>query len=485
MIHWMQKHKKYLIITIWISTIAFVGAGFVGWGSYSFSSTSNAVAIVGEKQITIAKLQREYARLYSFYNQIFNGNLDDEQAKKIGIEEQALNTLISRYLMINYAYDLGLRVQEKEIIETIMNMQEFKNNDKFDETIYKRLLADNQLRPKDFEEELKEGILLQKLNAILDIPLTNLEKESIMTAFLNEDKVGLKVLDSSMINYKPSEEEIQQYWSENKDIYQTQRGYEIASVLVKIDNITPKEEDLQKYYEDFKNQFLDENGQLLPYNNAKNKVIEAYKTAQAEKESLKEYIALRKGENQKAQITKIFEGDKNFNQEIFNALSTAKEQDTLKPIKINNGYLSIKVLKIIPSTPKEYALAKADAAIDLTSIKTAVLLEEKAKAELENLKTIEVGYLSRDSKKTLPNLNANESEEFISKLFSTKNAKGYIQLKDKIVLYEIFNQRLKNFDIMPQNLDFLTQNGTQIKARLIDSAFMEYLSKTYKIVRKI
>ncbi|WP_416829360.1 SurA N-terminal domain-containing protein, partial [Helicobacter ganmani] len=47
MIGWMQKHKKYLIITIWISTIAFVGAGFVGWGSYSFSSTSNAVAVVG------------------------------------------------------------------------------------------------------------------------------------------------------------------------------------------------------------------------------------------------------------------------------------------------------------------------------------------------------------------------------------------------------------------------------------------------------
>ncbi len=32
MITWMQRHKKWLVITIWISTIAFVGAGFVGWG---------------------------------------------------------------------------------------------------------------------------------------------------------------------------------------------------------------------------------------------------------------------------------------------------------------------------------------------------------------------------------------------------------------------------------------------------------------------
>ena len=59
MISFMQKHKKYLVITIWVSTIAFVGAGFVGWGSYDFSSTSNAVAVVGENKVSINEMQRE------------------------------------------------------------------------------------------------------------------------------------------------------------------------------------------------------------------------------------------------------------------------------------------------------------------------------------------------------------------------------------------------------------------------------------------
>ncbi|WP_245821627.1 SurA N-terminal domain-containing protein, partial [Campylobacter vulpis] len=27
MLTWMQHHKKYLVVTIWISVIAFVGAG--------------------------------------------------------------------------------------------------------------------------------------------------------------------------------------------------------------------------------------------------------------------------------------------------------------------------------------------------------------------------------------------------------------------------------------------------------------------------
>ena len=49
----MQKHKKYLMAVIWISALSFVGAGFVGWGSFSFSSTSNAVAVVGDRHIAL------------------------------------------------------------------------------------------------------------------------------------------------------------------------------------------------------------------------------------------------------------------------------------------------------------------------------------------------------------------------------------------------------------------------------------------------
>ena len=70
MIGLMQKRKKYVMIIIWVSSIAFLGAGFVGWGSYNFSSTSNAVAVVGTYKITPERLQREYARLYNMYNQI-------------------------------------------------------------------------------------------------------------------------------------------------------------------------------------------------------------------------------------------------------------------------------------------------------------------------------------------------------------------------------------------------------------------------------
>ena len=92
MITWMQKHRKYLVITIWISTIAFVGAGFVGWGAYSYNtSRAGAVAVVGNTKITLQELNRAYTNIYNYYQDKSNGKFSREQAKKMGLKDIALN----------------------------------------------------------------------------------------------------------------------------------------------------------------------------------------------------------------------------------------------------------------------------------------------------------------------------------------------------------------------------------------------------------
>ena len=104
MITWMQRHKKWLIITIWISTIAFVGAGFVGWGQYSYGDKAGAVAKVGSVEITMAELQKSYSSLYAQYNQMFQGNFDEEKAKSFGLQSQALKQLTNQALVLNLAH---------------------------------------------------------------------------------------------------------------------------------------------------------------------------------------------------------------------------------------------------------------------------------------------------------------------------------------------------------------------------------------------
>ena len=64
----MQKHRKYLIVTVWISSIAFIAATMVGWGAYNFSSSASNVAEVGNIKISIDDFNRQYQSIYEQYN---------------------------------------------------------------------------------------------------------------------------------------------------------------------------------------------------------------------------------------------------------------------------------------------------------------------------------------------------------------------------------------------------------------------------------
>ena len=98
MITWMQRHKKWLIITIWISTIAFVGAGFVGWGQYSYGDKAGAVAKVGKIEITQGELQKAYSRLYTRYNQMLQGNFMKKKQNSLVYKNKLLNNLNNKLL---------------------------------------------------------------------------------------------------------------------------------------------------------------------------------------------------------------------------------------------------------------------------------------------------------------------------------------------------------------------------------------------------
>lgn len=485
MIGFMQKHRKYLVVVVWASTIAFVGAGFVGWGSYSLSNASNAVAIVGDTNVSQESLQREYNRLYNIYNQLVGGTLDKEQAEKMGIESQALNNVISKTLMLNFARDLGLRVDNSETIKEITNIEAFKQNGTFNQEIYKKTLQENQIRPKEFEKSIKEGILLDKLGALLDIPLTKLEEDVLKSAYFMEDKLSIKIIDKSSVKFAPLEENIKKYWENNKDIYQTQRGYELSLVELDIENIKTSDEELKKYYDDFKNKFINKDGQVIDYETAKKDVIKYYKESQAEKEALKEYITLRKDENKNAKNITIFEGDNKYTSEFINLLSQSKEQDTIKPIKNNNSYITAKIIKIIPSMPKPYEAAKQEAKQDYVKFETNKILENMAKDELTtSFKSTDIGFVDKNTNK-IQGLDDNESVRFVSELFSSTKEQGYVLLENKIVLYKIAEQRVKKSDTITKNIEFLMQNGTQIKSRLVEKELLDYLTKQYKVVKKI
>ncbi len=170
MITWMQRHKKYLVVTIWISVIAFVGAGFVGWGAYDFNSDrASAIAKVGDRKITVQEYQLAYANYYNFYNNTLGGTLTQEKADKMGLEKLVIQSIINETLILAYADEIGLRATDAEVKKTLASDTAFQKNGVFDKETYYRVIKQSQLKPKDYETGLKKQILLTKVQKILNL----------------------------------------------------------------------------------------------------------------------------------------------------------------------------------------------------------------------------------------------------------------------------------------------------------------------------
>jgi peptidyl-prolyl cis-trans isomerase D len=151
MITWMQRHRKYLVITIWISTFAFIGAGFVGWGQYSYGDKAGAVAKVGDIAISQREWQQAYSRLYGQYNQVFQGNFDEKQAESFGLKQQAMRQVVEQGLILNLANSYNLKVTKEELSKVIVAQDMFFEDGKFSKELYVKLLKQNNLNVVPFK----------------------------------------------------------------------------------------------------------------------------------------------------------------------------------------------------------------------------------------------------------------------------------------------------------------------------------------------
>ncbi|HIE35376.1 MAG TPA: peptidylprolyl isomerase, partial [Campylobacterales bacterium] len=295
MISWMQKHKKWLIVTIWISTIAFVGAGFVGWGAYQYGAKAGSVAIVGDIKIDIKEFEQRYSNLYSYYAQIFKEEFDQKKAKEIGLEKEALNSLITEALLLNLAKDFGLIVLDEEMQEKIINTKEFQNNGVFDKKLYIEVLRRAGMKPKDFENSIKKEILLSKLHDILKPVLTPLEFESFGASLFMADKIKYKVLTKNDVDIKYTQDELKKFWQDHKNNYLTEPMYEISIVWVEPKDYNISKDELIKFYEENKIKFKKSNGKIKSFEEAKDEVRDLLILRKRKKEALKKYIEFKKG----------------------------------------------------------------------------------------------------------------------------------------------------------------------------------------------
>ncbi|PAF50534.1 peptidylprolyl isomerase [Helicobacter sp. 13S00477-4] len=479
MIEWMQKHKKYLVVTIWISTIAFIAAGMIGWGQYNFSITGDTVAKVGKIKITKDEFDQEYRRIYEAYAQAFN-DFTQEQANALKLQDIAMNMVINQALLRNFALDLGLRVEDSEIINEIIHNDAFQNNGHFDENQYKTTLKENNYRPEDFENSLRNAILIQKITALLPDTITPLELSAVSSATALQDKIEILILDTKNIQPKMTESEIKSFWEKNKTSYQYPAQYKIKTIFVKSDVKSFTSKELQEQYNQNKSLYLNEEGGLKTFQEAKEQVKKDIQMQKAQSLALKEYIELKKNNVKDFKVQTLNENSNEYPKNIMEAIENIKENDTIKPIAYKDGYIVIKLLSKKPPQPKSFQEAKPEVLNEFKNQKKIQLLKIEAANKLLDFKGKNIGFVYPTFDGKIEGLNKKEISQLIAHIFTSNKKSDFALIGEKAILYKIIDQ---NFEHKVENQDKMAMITKNLKTNFLDQMLIDYLKKKYNIKR--
>lgn len=487
MLTWMQRHKKYLVVTIWISTIAFIGAGFVGWGAYDFNiNRSSSVAVVGNEKIGFNEFSMRYNQFFNYYNQISNGTLDDKGAKELGIENLALNSLIEDKLLLNFAKDLGLSSNEDEILQNIASTPAFQDqNGNFDKSIYYELLKRNNISTKDYEKGIFDGIVINKLSQIFNLPYKDEELRMLASSYFMQDSLSIQKIDSGGGNIEIDEEELRKVWEGHKGDFKTQKVYEISTYSLKADEQNYDDRELEAFYNEDKTRYKDFGGKILSFEDAKKDVAKAYALNKLKSLANEKFLELKNGQIAFETDLNITDSDVYYPLEL---LARAKDGDVLRPFESAQGYTIIKLKQTSPVRLKSFEEARQEVIPLYLGQKSQDLLKQRAQDTLRDFKGVSIGFVSRDSKRnpqeiSEETLNDAEFSYFVTNVFDSDQNKSYVLLSgNKAVVYQIDMQKLAPTpEKMEQYKVALEQNLRNIKANEIRQELIEKLKKEYPI----
>ncbi len=447
MITWMQRHKKYLIVTIWISTIAFVGAGFVGWGQYSYGDKAGAVAKVGNVEITMGELQKSYSNLYGQYNKMFQGNFDEEKAKSFGLQSQALKQLTNQALILNLAASYDLSVSDAELLAELTSQEYFFENGVFNKEIYKQALSRNNLSVQEYEADLKKQLLVRKTFRLLPVETSANEADVLSTIMRISDKINYKILSDNDIEVDDSDAAIKAFWENTKNNYMSEVKYDVKYVKQAKVSKEHTDEKISSHYAENKTHFKNEEGKILPLESAKETVIAELNMKATKDLALRTYIAYKKGKLDQSVIiesTTISASDNQFSAATLEKVSKlSKSSPYMKPVLIGEEYFTIELVQIVPSQAKSYEDAKAEVFPTYVAQTKRGKLLEMANASVDAFEGVDSDFLTVEDADKVTELEQTEANEFLIQLFSQETKRSFIALESgKIVLFNILEQKL-------------------------------------------
>lgn len=479
MISWMQKNNKFLIITIWIATISFIFTGAT-YG-FSYGLKSNNIGKVGSVDLKRDRFAMEYNNLFNRYNQMMQGKFDNEQAKRMGLEQQVLNSMATQAKVLNLAKEFGIVATDEETGAKLASFPAFQTNGQFDRTIYDTFIRNNSFRQDTFEESLKDQIVIEKTLNMLDSKGLSNEYKAFGLAFEVADKLKYHVLSDKNVNVEVNESKLKAFWEPRKEQYKTAKQYtlDIQWTETKDTNVTDKE--LQTYYDENRFNYTDKEGKVLPFAEVKEWVSDAVKVKNSKKIAYKRYLQLKKGEVEKTETLTLNLNDPKLSKELWTEISNQAPGELLKPQVVGNKYAAVKIVSVVEPIVKTFGQVKNEITplyIRESNKEALSILAEKKLSTIDNDEANVSNFITlENAEKQNLGINQQQMVDFISKLFTSNQEKGIIPIGSNVIVYKIVKQKLVSLDA--NNSSELYANTDKVKKQSFETSLIKKLDKMY------
>ena len=266
MLKTMRKNVKSLKWVMWIVVATFIISIFVIWGGsgqLSKGLTSGALVQMSGSKVTVdmytTSLRNRVESLRREMKEI-NRNLIEQ----LNLPQQVLEQLVEQQLIFGLAKDLGITASDAEVKDRVVNLPGLQREGQFvGYEEYRRVLGYNHISVSQFEEEMRQEIILTKTVQALTAGSVVTADEVWDTYRKTKDsaKIEYLALEKSKLTLdkEPDEAEIKAWFEGHKDGYKLPERREGFYAFLKNDDLKKEielsEAEIGKYYTDNKAQF--------------------------------------------------------------------------------------------------------------------------------------------------------------------------------------------------------------------------------------
>ncbi|HHQ48589.1 MAG TPA: hypothetical protein ENK19_06860, partial [Acidobacteria bacterium] len=261
----MRDNLKHLKWILWFVVLVFILLVFVDWGTGRQRGSREGAAIrIGKTSITeqqfIQDLRSTENRMQRLYGKQWSQIRD-----KINLAEQTAQQLIQRQLLVDEAHRAGLVVSDREIQDQILSYPAFTREDGtfVGDAAYQRILRANQMTPAMFERQIRQDLLIQKLQDVLrqGVLLTDAEVKAEVrrqreSADFDLAMVGLQPF---LAKVSASDDEVKAYYAAHKEELKQPEQRVIRYLVVETNTLRRllpvSDKEIGEYYKDHLDEF--------------------------------------------------------------------------------------------------------------------------------------------------------------------------------------------------------------------------------------